>query len=1067
LTGYLLLVVSLAISNAQVPSAITPDGTLGTIVTHDGRVFGITGGTRPDQGPNLFHSFGQFDVGTGDTAHFVAQPGVDNIIGRVTGGSASLIDGRLRSEASLFLLNPSGLMFGPHATLDVNGSFHASTADALRFADGAAFSARLNDKSTLTLASPAAFGFLSEKPAGIAIEGSRLEVPENETLSLVGGDVKIVGRRSAGDDPMTMSAPSGQINLVSVASPGNVTMNSPEHMPAVTVDHAERLGVIEVSQTALISVSGDGGGMLTIRGGHFLVENANIFADTESGSRGAPAGINVEITEKMILREGALLTTDVLGAGTAGNIEVTASRLEVTTGAVLGSRAWAGSTGNAGNIAITAEQLTVAEGGHLSADALSDSRGRAGTVRVMVGGLVELLNGGQLSASTFAQGNAGSVEVRTGELRIDDVGIPDQVTGIVSNAERGSSGHAGTVTVTVSSLVELLNGGQLSASTFAQGDAGSVTVQAGELRIDNVGNPDQVTGIFSQANADSSGDAGTVTVTVSGLMELLNGGQISSSTFAQGDAGSVVVQAGELRIDDVGNPEQVTGIFSQANADSSGDAGTVTVTVSGLMELLNGGQITSDTFAQGDAGDVKVQAGELRIDDVGNPEQVTGISSDTVNASGDAGTVTVTVAGLVELLNGAEISSSTFAQGDAGSVVVQAGELRIDDVGNPEQVTGIFSQANADSSGDAGTVTVTVSGLVELLDGGLITSSTFAQGDAGSVVVQAGELRIDNVGNPDQLTGIISLATHEATGLVGHIEVEAGTVTLLNGGTISIEARQTLPESQITEPIETRILISADHLHLDGEASITAESTGNAPASVVEIHAGDLLMEGESRIATTSNEASGGNIQVIAQAMAWLQDSTVTATVRGGPGTHGGNITMGSKFIILENSQIVSDAFQGRGGDIAIEAVVLLADPTSSVSAKARDSEVGIDGQVDIRALVTNLSGLVTPLPPGFAPAAELLRNRCVVQLHAGTVSSLVDRGRAGVPATPEGIQPGRLYQPSLTSAVPPKMERQPGKTEAMQQGMLAVAPVGGPSIISRPFPAHAPVTLKCNWTKP
>ena len=364
----LVLSMMFALCYAQVPTAITSDGTMSTVITQQGAVFNITGGTRPDQGPNLFHSFGQFDVGTGDTAHFVGQPGIDNIIGRVTGGSASLIDGRLQSDASLFLLNPSGLMFGPNATLDVNGSFHASTADVLRFADGATFSAHLNEKSTLTVASPAAFGFLSENPAGIAIEGSRLEVPEGETISLVGGDVKIVGRRSAGDDPPTVSAPSGRINLVSVASPGNVTISSPEHVPTVTVDNAERLGVIEVSQTALLSVSGDGGGTVVIRGGRLLVDNANIFADTEGDSRGAPIGIDVVATEEMILRDGALVTTDVFGAGTAGNIEVTAPRLEVTTGAVLGSRAWAGSTGDTGNIAITAEQLRVTEGGRLSAD---------------------------------------------------------------------------------------------------------------------------------------------------------------------------------------------------------------------------------------------------------------------------------------------------------------------------------------------------------------------------------------------------------------------------------------------------------------------------------------------------------------------------------------------------------------------------------------------------------------------------------------------------------------------------------------------------------------------------
>ena len=170
----LVLSMMFAFCHAQVPSAITSDGTMSTVITEQGAVFNITGGTRPDQGPNLFHSFGQFDVGTGDTAHFVGQPGIENIIGRVTGGSASHIDGRLQSDATLFLLNPRGLLFGPNATLDINGSFHASTANALRFADGAAFSTHLNEKSTLTVAAPSAFGFLSERPASITIERSHL-----------------------------------------------------------------------------------------------------------------------------------------------------------------------------------------------------------------------------------------------------------------------------------------------------------------------------------------------------------------------------------------------------------------------------------------------------------------------------------------------------------------------------------------------------------------------------------------------------------------------------------------------------------------------------------------------------------------------------------------------------------------------------------------------------------------------------------------------------------------------------------------------------------------------------
>src|SRR5439155_17967956 len=163
-------------------TAITPDGTLGTAVTRSGNLYTITGGTRPGNGPNLFHSFDRFSVGTGNIASFTGpQTGIMNILSRVTGGQRSDIDGTLRSEisgANLYLLNPSGVLFGPNASLDVSGSFHVSTADYLRLADGARFSAHLSDTSVLTVAPPEAFGFLGPAPAPISVSGSTLAVPE-------------------------------------------------------------------------------------------------------------------------------------------------------------------------------------------------------------------------------------------------------------------------------------------------------------------------------------------------------------------------------------------------------------------------------------------------------------------------------------------------------------------------------------------------------------------------------------------------------------------------------------------------------------------------------------------------------------------------------------------------------------------------------------------------------------------------------------------------------------------------------------------------------------------------
>jgi hypothetical protein len=93
---------------------------------------------------------------------------------------------------------------------------------------------------------------------------------------------------------------------------------------------------------------------------------------------------------------------------------------------------------------------------------------------------------------------------------------------------------------------------------------------------------------------------------------------------------------------------------------------------------------------------------------------------------------------------------------------------------------------------------------------------------------------------------------------------------------------------------------------------------------------------------------------------------------------------------------------------------VFLADPESRVSAS---SALGIAGTVDIQAPVSNLSGLVTPLPPEFAPATAFLRDRCAARLREGAVSSLVERGRDGVPANPEGVLPNRLYSGSAGAA--------------------------------------------------
>src|SRR5687767_10148418 len=122
---------------------ITPSGlntqVSQTVTVPNGQTqYNITGGTRPGAGANLFHSFGDFNVPSNNIANFFNESGLvtSNILGRVTGGNISSIQGMIQTTgfgaANLFLMNPAGFLFGPNATLNVSGMVTFTSADYMR-----------------------------------------------------------------------------------------------------------------------------------------------------------------------------------------------------------------------------------------------------------------------------------------------------------------------------------------------------------------------------------------------------------------------------------------------------------------------------------------------------------------------------------------------------------------------------------------------------------------------------------------------------------------------------------------------------------------------------------------------------------------------------------------------------------------------------------------------------------------------------------------------------------------------------------------------------------------------
>jgi len=157
---------------------IVLNGTLGSSGSLPGPDYLISDNLGKQSGTNLFHSFESFNIDTGESATFTGPISVENVIGRVTGTHSSWIDGTLRSQipnANLYLLNPNGILFGKNASLDMSGSFHASTADYLRLKNGQNFYVNQSNDFSLMVTPPSRFGFLDSTPANITIQDSILK----------------------------------------------------------------------------------------------------------------------------------------------------------------------------------------------------------------------------------------------------------------------------------------------------------------------------------------------------------------------------------------------------------------------------------------------------------------------------------------------------------------------------------------------------------------------------------------------------------------------------------------------------------------------------------------------------------------------------------------------------------------------------------------------------------------------------------------------------------------------------------------------------------------------------
>ena len=877
-----VLIGTIGLVHAQVTTSITPTsgtGSLGTTVIHDGNLYNITGGTRPGNGVNLFHSLGNFSVGAADTANFLNTPVngtlplTANILGRVTEGNVSNIFGTIQTtgfgNANLFLMNPAGFLFGPNATVNVGGMVTFTTADYMRLADGGRFNVNPNAiaENILSAAPVAAFGFLGSNPGTITVQGSQLTVTEETGISLVGGDITIQAGTLADAtiQPAKLSAHGGQINLVSVVGPGEVLATVIEPTPTMA------LGSINLSQGTLIDVTGNAGGTVRIRGGTLVMDQAVISADSINAD-GAPVAIDINST---------------------GNVSISTVDVPALTARTTDA-------GNAGEVRIS-----------------SGSTDLTGTA-------IDSFIFSVIDTHTSGSGKAGNVSIATGDLTVTGISIGGFPFFIDGGTIGPTGGHGGDISITAhafnaqDTLVNSGNSLALQVGEESTGSAGNVSMSVDSLQWINVGIVADAFSLFR----NNVGQSGNISITGTKI-------DLADSFFTTlgGERG------GRLTV----NTDQFVANNSQLAAQTFLLPGGGITLTGRVIELTNGSSLASSTGGDGNAGPINITATDhLAILRANPTDRQSGIFSNSfgrVGKLGNAGDITITTPRL-DMTGGARINTSTATSGRGGNVTITADSIRMSgEAGDfpPEplfalgvtQPSGIFTLSVGGKCsgpcGNAGNISINTESL-SMGTGSQINSGTSSSGQGGNIIITASDMiAMSGTLSTGQPGGIQSrtIGTAADAGSGGNIALSAvQSISISNGASVS--ASSTGPGNA------GNISINAGQQFDMRNSSVKTEAA-QASGGKIDIRAVKLVRLVDSRISTSvlGGAGSGGDITIDPNVFVLQNSDVIARAVQGA----GGNITITTPLFLADSTSLVSASSQfGLNGTVTIQS------PTSNLS---------------------------------------------------------------------------------------------------------------------------------------
>ena len=747
LTALLVILPFVGLAYPSLSQTIVPakDG-VNTSVNSIGNRLDISGGQLSGDRANLFHSFQKFGLNANQIANFLSNPSIQNILGRVVGGDASVINGLIRvtgGNSNLFLMNPAGIIFGNNASLNVAGAFTATTANGIGFGNNF-FNAIGNNNYAALVGNPNSFAFTMSQPGAI-INTADLAVNSGKDINFLGGTVINSGTLSAPDGNIILAAVPGK-NLVRLSQVGDVIGLEFQPNPNLGVN-PWGLSILTLPQLLTGGNLERATGLRVNTNGEIILTAANLPVDSgdvvvkgiNSGSSLLTASQNLTLVnsqlqtsrdmnllagDTVIIRD-SITTPFIANAGTKLSIQGnkgidifalnnSASGLFSGTDMILKSAATVnGDTRYFVGSNFRIEKLDGSLGNLFSPfDPVIKSNGdvsllsyEGASLHILAGGAVTILGDIKITGTEASGFISETFSLSDGVTNVSVNGNTKPTLDIRAGIIPASAGLPTSANITIGNVV--------------------IAVPNGEVILTNQYQPNtSLTGNIQTGNIDTrtpTGRGGNVTIDSRGSV---TAGNIRTTTTAGTTAGSVIVlaqdnvttggidttsfttaNAGNVSITSRNGAITSAAIESGARATNAntGNGGRISITASKDITVTN--RISSDAFITGTG--VAGNGGNITVrSDTGNITATDVRAGSVIQGAGttaNAGTISIVTTGDInvgDVTSNSEIKGGNGTTRNGANITLQGNNITTADIASLSVISDGSGVGNVGKGGD-------------------------------------------------------------------------------------------------------------------------------------------------------------------------------------------------------------------------------------------------------------------------------------------------------------------------------------------------------------------------------